>query len=105
MRHTEAVLAALRPLGLADADALQSGVAFIAFVRGMATSLEAEVRAEQDTGTTSAEWMDENEARFEAHMRDMPELMRFGAVEVDMSIDALFERGLRVWLDGLAAEA
>ena len=103
MRHTEAVLAAMRPLGLADADALQSGVAFIAYVRGMAASLESETRAQQDTGMTSEEWMDENEARFEAQMRDMPELTRLGGVSVDMSIDALFDRGLRTWLDGLGA--
>lgn len=106
MRHTEAVLAALRPLGLAEADALQSGIAFIAFVRGMAASLESELRAQQDTGMTSEEWMAINEPRFAVHMHELPELARIHGVvhdaEVDMSIDALFDRGLRIFLDGLA---
>jgi AcrR family transcriptional regulator len=106
MRHTEAVLAALAPLKLGDARTLQTGVAFIAYVRGMAASLEAEMRAEQDTGMTREEWMDANEASFAAHLAEMPELTRMGAVaDVDMSIDALYACGLRCWLDGVASAA
>jgi AcrR family transcriptional regulator len=103
MRHTEAVLAALAALNLGDEALLQTGVAFIAYVRGMAASLEAEMRAEQDTGITSEQWMDENEASFAVHLAEMPELTRLGGVPgIDMSIDALYACGLRVWLDGLA---
>ncbi len=106
MRHTEAVLATLAPLKLGGAETLRTGVAFIAYVRGMAASLESEMRAEQDTGITSAEWMNENEASFAVHMADLPELAHLGKLpDVDMSIEALFLCGLSYWLDGLAVRA
>jgi len=102
MMHTEAVLAALAPLHLGGPETLLTGVAFIAYVRGMAASLETEFRAEQDTGMTSAEWMVENEAAFVAHLASMPELSRLGGQpDVDMSLDALFRCGLACLLDGL----
>ncbi|HEY2509951.1 MAG TPA: TetR/AcrR family transcriptional regulator C-terminal domain-containing protein [Polyangiaceae bacterium] len=105
MRHTEAVLAVLAPLKLGDAETLRLGIAFIAYVRGMAASLESELRAEQDTGMTREEWMDANEASFAAHMAEMPQLARLGQVpDVDVGLDALFECGLRCWLDGLASQ-
>lgn len=103
MAHTEYVLAALSDAGLADAELLRAGVTFLAYVRGMAISLEGEQRAEQDTGMSNEEWMRANEATFAPFMASFPTLARVAALpDADMSLDALFEVGLALMLDGLA---
>ena len=104
MRHTESVLEALSELGLDGATMLRTGVALIAYVRGMAASLEAEVQAEQDTGMSSDEWMASQQESFAPFLAQLPTLARLAdGPDVDMGIDALFECGLGCFLDGLEA--
>ncbi len=104
MRHTEAVLEALKERGLGPAATLQLGVTFLAYVRGMATSLESEVHAEQDTGLSSDEWMETRKSEIEPLLGQVPVLASLADVpDVQMHIDALFECGLRCMLDGIEA--
>jgi DNA-binding transcriptional regulator YhcF (GntR family) len=104
MKHTEAVLAALEAMGFGAADTLRTGIALLAYVRGMAVGLDPERRAEQDTGMTSDEWIDSREALFAPYIPLFPTLARLTTHPgIDMSLDALFERGLRLFLDGLHA--
>lgn len=106
MQHTEWVLAALAQSGLPPAATLRTGVAFIGYIRGLAMSVEPERDAEKDSGLTSQEWMESQEAQFAAVMPRFPTLARLSSLSaVDMSLDALFECGLRCFLDGIAAHA
>jgi AcrR family transcriptional regulator len=106
MRHTEWVLDALTELRLPAAETLRTGVAFIGHVRGLAMSVEAERRAEQDTGMSNDEWMETQEATFLPMLARFPTLARLSReADVSMSLDAIFEQGLRCFLDGLAAQA
>jgi AcrR family transcriptional regulator len=102
MAHTEWVLEALTELGMDAATALRTCVAFIGYIRGMAMSLEPERQAEQDTGMSSQEWMDVHEATFAPLTSRFPTLLRLSQTPgVDMGLDAIFESGLRCFLDGL----
>lgn len=104
MRHTEAVLAALAELRLDTATTLRTGVMFLAYVRGMATSLEAEVHAEQDTGLDSDQWMDAHKFEAVPLLKANPTLAKLAAgPDVAMGVDVLFECGLECLLDGIAA--
>jgi AcrR family transcriptional regulator len=106
MRHTDAVLEAVSELGLPPVETMRAGIALLAWVRGMASSLEAEIEAERDTGLTSDEWMREQEEAFAPLLRRRPTLSRLAAEpEQDLGIDALFECGLGYLLDGLAGRA
>ena len=106
MRHTECVLAALEELRLDPVTTLRTGVSFLAYVRGMAVSLEAEQRAEQDTGLNNQEWMATQESTFAPMLSGLPTLARMAQLpDSDMSLDALFECGLGCFLDGLATRA
>lgn len=105
MAHTDFVLAALEPLGMGAAWTLQTAVAFIAHVRGMAQNLEPEREAERDTGMNSAEWMTAREEVFASVLPKFPALARIsGATEVDITLAALFERGVACFLDGIEAQ-
>ncbi|MFT3696510.1 MAG: TetR/AcrR family transcriptional regulator C-terminal domain-containing protein [Kofleriaceae bacterium] len=102
MLHTEAVLATIAATGIPDAEVLTIAISLIGFVRGLAAGFETEREAERDTGMDQSEWMASQEAVFAPLVAKLPTLLRLGAIEVDMSLDALFETGLRVFLDGLA---
>jgi AcrR family transcriptional regulator len=102
MRHTEAVLEALSELRWDAATTLYTGITFLAFVRGMAVGIEAEQQAEQDSGLSSDDWMRQEEHTFAAVMPRFPTLARLTQdVDVNVTVDALFERGLSLMLDGL----
>jgi AcrR family transcriptional regulator len=106
MRHTESVLEALTELGFDPPTMLRTAIAFIGYVRGLAIGVEPERQAEQDTGMSSQEWMDAQEAAFTPLMPRFPTLARISqTADVDMGLDALFECGLRCFLDGLDAQA
>lgn len=106
MRYTEYVLATLAELHLDPATTLQSGVMFFAFIRGMGVALESELQAEQDSGMSSEEWMDTQLPAFAAAITKLPTLAQLSREpDIDMSIDALFERGITTLLDGLQAQA
>jgi AcrR family transcriptional regulator len=103
MKHTEAVLFALTRLGLPDDDVLPIGIALQGYVRGMAAGLEDEREAERDSGLDQREWLSAQEAQFAPLFAKLPTLRRLSEAkhDVDMSLDALFEAGLRVFLAGL----
>jgi AcrR family transcriptional regulator len=106
MTHTEWVLEALAELGMDPATTLRTGVAFIGYVIGLAVGVEAERQAEQDTGMSSDEWMDTQGETLFPMMSRFPTLARLTqAAGVDMGLDALFECGLRCFLDGLEVQA
>jgi hypothetical protein len=102
MRHTELALRALGPLGLGPAGTIRTAVTLLAYVRGMAVGIESERQAEQDTGQTSNEWIESRDELFAPYTPQFPTLGRLARQHgIDMTLDALFERGLQLLLDGL----
>jgi DNA-binding transcriptional regulator YhcF (GntR family) len=104
MAHTEWVPRALEGLGLDPSAMLHVHIVLFSYVRGLATSLEAEAEAEQDTGMTSDEWMDTQEAALDAitSSGSFTTLLRITKdSDFDLDLDTLFEFGLMRMLDGL----
>lgn len=106
MAHTEASLRALDGLGLDRATMVHVAVTVAGHVVGTAMHLEQEVEAEQDTGMSNEEWYEAQDltlgtllasGRFPilASLDDIPDF--------DLNLDIIFELGLRLILDGLAA--
>ncbi|MFT3714255.1 MAG: TetR/AcrR family transcriptional regulator C-terminal domain-containing protein [Archangium sp.] len=106
MRHTEYVLDAIAELPFPQESQLREAVAFLAFIRGMAASIEAERFSEQDTGMSNEEWVHSRHENYVRLMPRYPNLLRVSMLpDVDMSLDALFECGLQTMLDGLELRA
>jgi AcrR family transcriptional regulator len=106
MAHTEWILDALTPLGFDSGTTLRTCIAFIAHIRGMAMSLEPEREAERDTGMDSAEWMEVQESRFAGVMSRFPTLARLSSeTNVELTLSALFDSGVSLFLDGVAAQS
>jgi AcrR family transcriptional regulator len=104
MAHTEWVLRALAGLGLDPSTMLHAHIMLFSYARGLATSLEAEAEAEQDTGMTSDEWMATQEATLNAiaGSSSFATLLRIAnQSDFDLDLDTLFEFGLQRMLDGL----
>lgn len=106
LAHTEWVLSALEELGLEPAAMIYVHVMLFSYVRGVATSMEAEAEAERDTGMTSDEWMATQDAALNALVGAGPyptarRVLR--DADIDLDLDTLFEFGLARMLDGLAA--
>jgi AcrR family transcriptional regulator len=104
LKHAEWSLRALEGLGLDAAAMLHVHVMLFSYVRGLATSLEAEAEAEQDTGLTSDEWMDTQEATIDAVASSGPfaTFLRVAKEsDFEFDLDTLFEFGLTRMLDGL----
>ena len=105
MAHTEWAMRAVAGLGVDPATSLYVVLTLIAFTLGTAANLESEAEAEQATGVTSSEWMEQQEESFEGitgsgrfpHLRALADEPGF-----DMELDTLFEFGLERVLDGLA---
>jgi AcrR family transcriptional regulator len=103
--HTDAVLRALR--GFGKSAALSATISLFAYVRGIALVMESEAPAEQDTGVTADEWADRQGDQLAAmiaagNLTGFQELLADG-FDYDYDLDQLFEFGLNVFLDGLAA--
>jgi AcrR family transcriptional regulator len=106
MAHTEWALRAVSGLGLDPRTALYVVLTVIAFSVGTAVNLESEAEAQQTTGVTSDEWMQQREQEFEGitasgqypHLRALAEIPGF-----DLELPTLFEFGLERLLDGLSA--
>ncbi|MGZ0151221.1 GntR family transcriptional regulator [Kribbella sp. WER1] len=103
--HTDAVLGALR--GFEKEAALSTMISLFAYVRGIALVMESEAQAEQDTGETADEWVVHQSDQLAAMIAAgglgaFQELLADG-FEYDYDLDQLFEFGLGVFLDGLAA--
>lgn len=103
--HTDAVVRALRRFG--KSAALSATISLFAYVRGIALVMESEAYAEQDTGVTADEWADRQSDQLAAmiaagNLTAFQELLADG-FDYDYDLDQLFEFGLAVFLDGLAA--
>jgi len=103
MAHTEWAVRATAGLGLDSQSRWQAAVTLMAYVRGIATNLEAQAHAEQDTGLTDEQWVDTHEAMFHRMMAGgrYPTLATLHEA-VDLDLDSVFEFGLRRLLDGYA---
>lgn len=103
---TEYVLNALDGLGLDLAAMFDVHLTLFGYVRGAAINLESEAAATAATGLDSHQWMatQHHRLRSVAGTGAHPLLLRLMDVEYDFDLDALFERGLRYLLDGLAAD-
>jgi hypothetical protein len=76
------------------------------FVLGLALSVQLDTEAERETGLTSDEWMQAQDAAFEGIMASgrFPMLAGVGQIpDFDLDLDSLFETGLALMLDGFAA--
>ncbi|WP_281903982.1 TetR/AcrR family transcriptional regulator C-terminal domain-containing protein [Phytohabitans aurantiacus] len=106
MAHTEASLRALDGLGLDKATMVHAAVTIAGHVVGTALHLEQEVEAEQDTGLSNEEWYEAQDltlGRLLASGR-FPMLASLDEIpDFDLNLDIVFELGLRLLLDGLAA--
>lgn len=102
--HAEWMLAALGELGLDDHTRMQAYVSMFSFVRGTATTLDAEVTAAAESGVDPEEWMAQRADDYAALVTTAPTLARVlaGAPGFDMDLDQLFEFGLARLLDGFA---
>jgi AcrR family transcriptional regulator len=103
--HTDAVLRALSKLD--KTDALSTVISVFAYVRGMALVMETEAQAEQDTGVTADEWVERQGGELAAmvaagNLTAFRDLLA-GDFDFTYDLDRLFEFGLDVFLDGLAA--
>ena len=104
LRHTEWNLRALEGTGLGFGDRMYVNILLFAYVRGVASALEAETQAERDTGLTSDEWMETQDAALRSMLTSgaLATFHRMTAGEgFDFDLDSLFEFGLERLLDGL----
>lgn len=106
LAYVEWVLRALDGLGLDPSAMIHAHVMLFSYVRGLATSFEAEAEAERDTGMTSDEWMETQEAALDA-IAGSGSFATFLRIvkepDLDLDLDTLFEFGLIRMLDGLEA--
>ncbi len=103
MAHSEWALRATAGLGLDIQLRMHAAVTLMAYVRGIATGLEAQAHAEQDTGLTDEQWMETHGATFHRLMTSglYPTLAALNE-DVDLNLDSVFEFGLHRLLDGYA---
>lgn len=104
MAYTDWTMRAVDGLGLDLSTIVHVAVTLAGYVHGIAVNLEHEVEAQQETGVSSDEYFESQEA-----MLAMIESGRFPMLarlaehpEVGLDFDTMFEFGLRVFLDGLA---
>jgi AcrR family transcriptional regulator len=106
MAQTEWTMRALDGCGLRPSTVFHLAVVLAGLIQGIAAHLESEVEAQHDTGITSDEWMETQEARWnsiEASGR-FPLLFDVaGQPDFDFDLDLMFELALRLVLDGLTA--
>jgi DNA-binding transcriptional regulator YhcF (GntR family) len=105
LKYAEWVMSALDGLGLSPGDLIHVHVTLFGFVRGLATSFEAEAEAEQDSGLTSDEWMEAQEST----LNELAGSGAFGSFldavkdsDFGLDLDTVFEFGLQRLLDGFA---
>ncbi|HEY3504988.1 MAG TPA: TetR/AcrR family transcriptional regulator C-terminal domain-containing protein [Actinocatenispora sp.] len=103
MAHTEFLLAALDGYDLDLDTRMHVAITVFMFVRGVAVNIEPELRAIQDSGMSDEDWMTSQKPSMQvvADVSRFPNLSRAMNDEIDMTLDSLFEFGLRSILDGL----
>lgn len=105
MRHTEWVLRAVDGLGLDPWTMFHIVLTLHGFVAGVAVHVETERDAEQDSGISHEQWLNQQDAIFNEILRQhpLPVLTRVTAdPSVEVDLDGLFEFGLARLLDGFA---
>jgi AcrR family transcriptional regulator len=103
--HANWMLRAVDGLGLDPNVQLQVHITVFSYVQGLAGNLERQAEAEAETGISDDEWMASQRAPFDALVGSgaFPVFARVTArADFDLDLDALFEFGLRLLLDGLA---
>ncbi|MGW0431764.1 TetR/AcrR family transcriptional regulator C-terminal domain-containing protein [Micromonospora sp. NPDC003197] len=103
MAHTEWALRATAGLGLDTQLRWHVAVTLMAYVRGIATNLEAQAQAVQDTGLTDEQWVETHEATFHQLITGRYPTLAALTETVDLELDTVFEFGLHRLLDGYAA--
>jgi AcrR family transcriptional regulator len=103
--HTEWTLRALESLDLDASMLLFIAVNLFSYVRGTAVNLDSEAEAVRDTGLTDEEWMQTQEVRMQAITLsgEFPAFARVVQQDIDFNLESLFEFGLQLMLDGMAA--
>jgi AcrR family transcriptional regulator len=103
LTYGEWTLTVLHELGLGMDDMMHTYLTLIGHVRGTALNLQPEAQAQQDTGMTSDEWME----TLEPNLKDVLASGGFPTFEYviqhqfDYDLDAVFEYGLQLLLDGI----
>ncbi len=110
--HADWMLAGFEAAGADARTRMNMHVLIFAFLQGLATNLEAEVRAVDDTGVDEAQFMESRmpgftslaaSGAFPAFARTMAALdARDGSDDYDPDLDETFELGLALLLDGFA---
>ncbi|HZN75844.1 MAG TPA: TetR/AcrR family transcriptional regulator C-terminal domain-containing protein [Micromonosporaceae bacterium] len=106
MAHTEYTMRAIDGLGLDRATMMRVAITLAGHLQAIAMNLESEVEAEQDTGMTSDEWMaatypDDGGVMASGRFPLLASLAQ--EPDADLGLDDLFEGGLTLLLDGIAA--
>ncbi|GIF45553.1 TetR family transcriptional regulator [Asanoa ferruginea] len=106
LSYSEWSLDSLRALGFNADEMMHIHLSLFGHVRATALSLDAELQAREDTGVTNDEWADSHGGEIEAVLNSRPERLaglRYVAEQgFDYDIEAVFESGLRLMLDGVA---
>jgi AcrR family transcriptional regulator/DNA-binding transcriptional regulator YhcF (GntR family) len=106
MALTEWTMRALDSVGLDAMTRMQVAIAMAGQVQGIAVSLESETQAMRDTGIDNEQWMQAQVARLETVLASgqFPMIASLSSEpDADFTLDATFEFGLALTLDGLAA--
>ncbi|MFI6812807.1 TetR/AcrR family transcriptional regulator C-terminal domain-containing protein [Nonomuraea sp. NPDC050328] len=106
-RHADFMMASLEGLGLSADTQMTLHITLFSYVRGIAANLEAEARAQAESGVDEDDWMDRQGREFEALAAtgSYPAFARvLGglAAGYDFNLDTLFEFGLNALLEGFA---
>jgi DNA-binding transcriptional regulator YhcF (GntR family) len=107
MIYAEYSLATLRYLGFDADDMMYCNLHLFGHVRGMGLILESEAQARQDTGLTSDEWIEAQESGLAAVMSSgrFPALAYLDTQPFTLDLDAMFEYGLGLLLEGVGSKA
>jgi AcrR family transcriptional regulator len=106
MALTEWTMRALDGVGVDPMTQMQVSITLAGHVQGIAASLETETQAQRDTGIDNEQWMQAQVARLEAVLASgqFPRIASLTSEpDADFTLDATFEFGLALILDGLAA--
>lgn len=106
MAHTEYAMRAVDGLGLDPVTMVRIAITLAGHLQAIAVNLESDVEAEQETGLTSDEWMESQDATLAAIMSSgrFPMLARLAELpDLELDLDVLFEFGLSLLLDGVEA--
>ncbi|MFI5895826.1 TetR/AcrR family transcriptional regulator C-terminal domain-containing protein [Actinoplanes sp. NPDC051513] len=103
MRLTEWVLGVFDGTRLTQSERMYVQILLFTFVRGVASALEPEAEAIQESGLTNDQWVDAQTSTFLATMdaENMSHFRELTAQPFDFDLDKLFEFGLARLLDGL----